>query len=129
MVWTRWERCWVLSERRGDGADSHALENSRVIMVANMSWSLEDIERGWIGGEVSALAVPPAFVVAAFDLAERYLGRTWIEKARIGSGNINWGPVPSLRIVNMGQKLAVLKNVKDPKRLLVLLCYKLNTCC
>jgi hypothetical protein len=83
-----------------------------------MAWSLEDIERGWIGGDVSALAVPSSSVVAAFDLTERYLGRMWIEKARIGSGNITWGPVPTLRIVNMGQKLAVLNNVNAPERLL-----------
>ncbi len=83
-----------------------------------MTWSLEDIELGWIGGEVSVLAVPPASIVAAFDRAEQYLGRTWIEKARTSSGNINWGPISTLRIVNMGQKLAVLKNVNDPKRLL-----------
>jgi hypothetical protein len=83
-----------------------------------MTWSLEDIERGWIGGQVSALAVPPDAVVAAFDRTERDLGRRWIEKARTASGNINWGPIPTLRIVNMGQKLAVLKNVNDSKGLL-----------
>ena len=83
-----------------------------------MTWSLEDIERGWIGGDISALAVPPASVLAAFERTERYLGRTWIEKARTSSGNINWGLSPTLRAVNMGQKLAFLNNVNDPKRLL-----------
>jgi len=60
-----------------------------------MGWSLEDIERDWIGGEVSAIAASPDSVVAAFDRTERALGREWIEKARVGVGNsFVRGPVP-----------------------------------
>ena len=83
-----------------------------------MTWSLEDIERDWIGGKASALAASPDSVVAAFDRTERLLGREWIEKSRIMFGNIFWGSAPTLRVVNMGQKLAVLENVTDPQRLL-----------
>ena len=85
-----------------------------------MTWSLEDIERDWISGEapVSALAASPDSVAAAFDRTERALGREWIEKSRISVGNIVRGLSPTLRIVNMGQKLAVLENVTGPERLL-----------
>ena len=85
-----------------------------------MAWSLEDIERDWISGEapVSALAASPDSVAAAFDRTERALGREWIEKSRISVGNIVRGLSPTLRIVNMGQKLAVLENVTGPERLL-----------
>jgi len=84
-----------------------------------MAWSLEDIERDWISGEapVSALAASPDSVAAAFDRTERALGREWIEKSRISVGNIVRGLSPTLRIVNMGQKLAVLENVTDQERL------------
>ena len=72
-----------------------------------MTWSLEDIERDWISGQVSTLAPSPDSVVAAFDRTERALGREWIEKSRISVGNIVRGLGPTLRIVNMGQKLSV----------------------
>jgi hypothetical protein len=83
-----------------------------------MTWSLEDIERDWIGGEVAALAASPDSVVAAFDRTERTLGPEWIEKSRISVGSILRGIGPTLRIVNMGQKLTVLENVTDPGRLI-----------
>jgi hypothetical protein len=83
-----------------------------------MTWSLEDIERDWIGGKVSALAASPDSVVAAFDRTEGALGREWIEKSRIILGNTIRGDSPTLRIVNMGRKLATLENVMDPDRLL-----------
>ncbi len=83
-----------------------------------MTWRLEDIERDWIGPEVSAVAVSPDSVIAAFDCTERTLGREWIEKSRISVGNIVRGVSPTLRVVNMGQKLAVLENVTGPERLL-----------
>ncbi len=83
-----------------------------------MTWSLEDIERDWIGGKVSALAAPPNAVVAAFDRTERALGREWIEKSRISVGSIVRGLAPTLRIVNTGQKLTVLESVINPERLL-----------
>jgi len=79
-----------------------------------MTWRLEDIERDWIGPEVSAVAVSPDSVIAAFDRTERTLGREWIEKSRISVGNIVRGVSPTLRVVNMGQKLAVLENVTGP---------------
>jgi hypothetical protein len=83
-----------------------------------MAWTLADIERDWVGGEVAALAASADSVVAAFDRTERALGREWIEKSRISLGNVVRGVVPTLRIVCMGQKLAVLENVIDPARLL-----------
>src|SRR5437899_8389217 len=83
-----------------------------------MAWSLEDIERDWIGGKVSALAAPPDSVVVAFDRTERALGREWIEKSRIIAGNTIRGLGPTLRIINMGRELAALENVTDPERLL-----------
>jgi len=66
-----------------------------------MTWRLEDIERDWIGPEVSAVAVSPDSVIAAFDRTERTLGREWIEKSRISVGNIVRGVSPTLRVVNM----------------------------
>jgi hypothetical protein len=83
-----------------------------------MTWSLEDIERDWIVGQASALAASPDSVVAAFDRTERVLGREWIEKSRISLGNPVRGVIPTLRIVGMGQKLAVLENVTASERLL-----------
>lgn len=83
-----------------------------------MTWSLEDIERDWIGGKVSALTASPDSVVAAFDRTERDLGREWIEKSRISVGSIVRGLIPTLRVVNMGQELVALDNVTDAERLL-----------
>jgi hypothetical protein len=81
-----------------------------------MTWSLEDIERDWICEKVSALAVSPDSVVAAFDRTERDLGWEWIEKSRISVGNIVRRLSPTLRVVNEDQKLAVLENVRAEKR-------------
>ncbi len=83
-----------------------------------MTWTLADIERDWIDGRVSGLAGSPDSIVAAFNRTEQVLGREWIEKSRIMFGNIVRGSAPTLRIVNMGQELAVLENVTDPERLL-----------
>lgn len=85
---------------------------------SQMTWRLEDIERDWIGGKVSALAASPDSVVAAFDRTERTFGREWIEKSRVIAGNTIRGLSPTLRIVNIGRKLVVLENVTDPERLL-----------
>jgi len=84
-----------------------------------MTWSIEDIERDWIVGTGSALAASPDSVVAAFDRTERVLGRDWIERSRVSPwNNVVRGLNPTLRIVNMGEKLAVLEDVTDSKRLL-----------
>jgi hypothetical protein len=83
-----------------------------------MNWRVEDIERDWLAGDVSALAASPDSVVASFDRTERALGREWIEKSRIILGNRIQGTNPTLRIVNMGQKLVALENVTDSERLL-----------
>src|SRR5277367_3953871 len=83
-----------------------------------MPWSLEDIERDWMTGKVSALSAPPDTVVASFDRAERALGREWVEKSRVIQGNIVRGSAPTLRVVRMGQMLTVLEDVASPEQLL-----------
>jgi hypothetical protein len=86
--------------------------------VQLMGWILEDIERDWITGSVSKLAAAPDSVVKAFDLTERILGRQWIEKSRVIMGNVVRGCSPTLRIVNMGQKLEVIEDVSGREKLL-----------
>lgn len=83
-----------------------------------MTWSLEDIERDWITGKVSALGASPDTIVASFDRAERALGSNWVENSRVILGNIVRGSSPTLRVVRMGQMLAVLEDVTNPERLL-----------
>ena len=79
-----------------------------------MTWRLEDIERDWIGPEVSAVAVSPDSVIAAFDRTERTLGREWIEKSRISVGNIVRGMVnPHARLQLPGWIGNVLAEIGD----------------
>ena len=79
-----------------------------------MTWRLEDIERDWIGPEVSALAASPDSVVAAFDRTERTLGREWIEKSRLSVGNIVRGMVnPHERLLLPGWIGNVLAEIGD----------------
>jgi hypothetical protein len=80
-----------------------------------MTWTIHEIEENWLGGSISALALSPETIVAAFDLAERLLGRPWIEKHR-ANGTLT-GTVPTLSVVTTGQKLAALDGIRDGEKL------------
>ncbi len=71
-------------------------------MGHTVPWTFDEIERDWLNG--GHIPIAPQEVVAAFDRCERILGHDWIEQSR---GNVR-GPLPTLPIVAMGQRLALL---------------------
>jgi hypothetical protein len=81
-----------------------------------MGWSYDSIERDWLAG--SRIAVAPQEVVSAFDLAERVLGRTWIEAARMAPGGPVSGAAPTLHVIAMGRQLAALEGVAGTEPLI-----------
>lgn len=74
-----------------------------------MRWRFEEINREWLGG--TRLAVPPEVVVEAFNRAERILGREWVQSSRENPGGVARGSAPTLHVISMGQRLAVLEGV------------------
>jgi hypothetical protein len=76
-----------------------------------MGWTFDEIKTDWLG---DGAPVPPEALVAAFDRAEQYLGRDWIETSRRSAqaGVIARGIAPTMSVADMGQKLALLDGVK-----------------
>lgn len=84
-----------------------------------MAWTMLEIERDWILGSMSELAASPESAVEAFERTERLLGRGWIDKSRLGAGDsVISGTSPTLRVVNMGQKLSLIEDLAERERLL-----------
>lgn len=71
-----------------------------------MGWTFDEIERDWLAG--SRLAFSSEAIVAGFNLAEKMLGRQWVEASRISSGSVVRGSAPTLRVANMGRRLAAI---------------------
>jgi hypothetical protein len=68
----------------------------------NHHWTWKEIDTDWLVG--NQLALSPEEIVAAFDKAEEVLGHEWIEAI----GSRLRGPLPTLRVVTAGQRLACL---------------------
>jgi hypothetical protein len=83
-----------------------------------MTWSVKEIEEDWLAASITSLAVSSEDSVAAFDRVEKILGREWIESGRASGGNIIRGSGPTLRVVNMGQRLAALDGVAATEKLI-----------
>jgi len=69
-----------------------------------MPWTIEEIEKGWLGGETSHL--PEEDVLRAFDAAERVRGREWIVSTTVspGGGHL-WGFSPFMRVYEFGRQV------------------------
>jgi len=79
-------------------------------------WTWEEIDRDWLlGGQIAA---KPEEIVAAFNRAERFLGRAWIEASRARSGTLLRGPWPTLTVVRAGQLLASLEGLRGTDELI-----------
>lgn len=77
-----------------------------------MPWAFDEIEREWLDG--GQIPITPQEVVAAFDRCERILGRDWIEQSR---GDIR-GPLSTLPVVVMGQRLAFLDGLLGSEQII-----------
>ncbi len=69
-------------------------------------------------GGVTALALNPDEIVAAFVRVEDLLGRGWIDGCRVSGGSVVRGSAPTLRVVSMGQRLAVLDGITGTAELI-----------
>lgn len=79
-----------------------------------MPWTVQEIERDYLKGKMSALAVPENLVLTAFERVETLLGRDWILSETSGTT----GLAPTMRIVGMGLSLAALEGVEQGESLL-----------
>jgi hypothetical protein len=70
----------------------------------NHTWTWDEINTDWLLG--AQIAVSPDEAIAAFNRAERILGRNWIEVSRTDSGVQVRGTSPTLHVVTIGQMLA-----------------------
>src|SRR2546430_446734 len=83
-----------------------------------MTWQWKEIEEDWLAG--GTLAQPPEVIVAAFECVETHFGRPWIEASRMyeGGNSPTQGTMPTLSIVSLGRKLAILEHVDNCGKLL-----------
>jgi hypothetical protein len=82
----------------------------------NPAWTWEEINTDWLLG--NQLALPAGEVVAAFNRADRVLGREWIAASRIHSGFPVRGTSPTLHVVTTGQMLASLEGASGTDELI-----------
>jgi hypothetical protein len=83
-----------------------------------VAWTLKEIEEDWIAGRITSLASSPEATVAAFSRVENVLGRAWIDACRVSGGGVVRGTAPTLRVVSMGQRLAVLDGIAGTAELI-----------
>lgn len=83
-----------------------------------MPWSVDRIEKEWIKGPITALAVEPDEAVAAFGRVEDLLGLPWLEQARISDGCVLFGPAPTINVISMGKRLAALDGISSADKLI-----------
>jgi hypothetical protein len=82
-----------------------------------MPWTLEEIEREWLGGE--HVQLPSVDVVRAFDAAERVRGREWVlSTTSLPGGGRQWGFVPFLRVYSFGQRVQAISGAPGAAALL-----------
>src|SRR5690349_7020673 len=78
-----------------------------------MTWTIEEIEQGFLNGKISAFGLSPELVVACFERTEKLLGCDWIISKRSSKGLIVTIPV-----IDMGLRLPALDGVADAEKLL-----------
>jgi hypothetical protein len=82
-----------------------------------MPWTIEDIEREWLGGESSSLSSED--VVRAFDAAEEIRGRKWVlGTTLLPGGGRQWGFTPFMRVYAFGQRVQVIRGARGAEALL-----------
>lgn len=83
-----------------------------------MVWNNEQIKNDWF---CSGVPLSPETLVETFDHVERVLGRNWLETSRRSreGGAISRGVAPTMRIATLGQRLALLHEVKGPVEKLI----------
>jgi hypothetical protein len=69
-----------------------------------MAWTVEQIEKEWLGGE--RVTLPSDDVVRAFTAAEQVRGRDWVlNTTSIPGGSRQWGFGPFLRVYAFGKRI------------------------
>lgn len=82
-----------------------------------MPWTLDEIEREWLGGQ--RLQLPPEDVERAFATAERVRGREWVlSTTSVAGGGRQWGLDPFFRVYAFGKHLQGLDGVLGASELL-----------
>jgi hypothetical protein len=80
-----------------------------------MTWTWEQIETEWLKG--GKIAISPGVAVEAFNRVECSLGPTWMTGCR-GPTETAYGPAPTLGVISMGRRLAVLDGIPNTDQLL-----------
>lgn len=75
-----------------------------------------EIEQDWLRG--GQIALPAETVVAAFNRVASHFGRAWIEASGNANGSFEYGALPTLSIVTLGQRLASLVDAVNTDGLL-----------
>lgn len=80
-----------------------------------MTYTWEEIQRDWIGAtEVSAPPEMIAAILAAFETAERVLGRDHVESYRSVPGLTVTGATPTLSVLDLGIQLMAWRESPIP---------------
>lgn len=83
-----------------------------------MAWTVEAIEKSWLGAPIGSLALDPRLVVDAFSRVEDRLGQSWLQNAHAPNGVIVSGTNPTLRVVTMGLHLSALDGLLRSEKLI-----------
>ncbi len=81
-----------------------------------MAYSWEIVWREWLAGQPCHL--PRIAVVVGFQEVERALGADVVERYRRQGKNLTSGQIPTLSVVDLGQRLLMLENVPGRERLI-----------
>ncbi|MGO9591547.1 MAG: hypothetical protein ACLP3K_16075 [Candidatus Acidiferrales bacterium] len=82
-----------------------------------MPWTIDEIERDWLGGE--HVQLPPDDVVRAFAFAEQSRGREWVlSTTSIPGGGRQWGFASFLRVYAFGKRIQAVTGAPGADALL-----------
>ncbi len=86
-------------------------------MRITMTWTIDQIENEWLGGE--RVSLPSDDVVRAFTAAEQIRGRDWVLNATsIPGGGRQWGFGPFLRVYAFGKRIETISGAPGADSLL-----------
>jgi hypothetical protein len=86
-------------------------------MATDMPWTIDEIERDWLGGEHPQL--PAEDVVRAFAAAEQSRGRDWVlSTTSTPAGGRHWGFLPFLRVYAFGKRIQAISGAPGEDDLL-----------
>jgi len=77
-----------------------------------LAWTYEEIEHDWLAG--NRIAASPTEIIAAFNRCDRMLGRSWLERAKVGAP----GTHPTLRVIELGKQLGAIEDVSNTDKLI-----------